>query len=508
VSRAGFQAGLDGTAGATPINIFGEGTLTPAMLSQFSIPTQNTDIAVLQVASASINGTIGNFGLGAEDLGFAVGTEYRSVSGRFIPDQALGSGDVIGFNAGAPTQGGYNVKEAFAELRIPIIADRPFVHRLSLNGAVRYSDYSLEAVGGVTTYAGGVEFAPVRDLTFRAQYQKAIRAPNVEELFGGQTVGFPGAADPCAQASALTTPGVRETCIATGVPAARVGDPTLQLNPQIEGLFGGNPNLQEERAETYTVGAVIRPSFIPRLNITVDYYNIEIDNVVDVLGGSVGNVLNFCYNIIQDADSVYCQAIARNAGGVISGDQFSVSVLNANIGKLATSGIDLQLDYSQPLGFSLMGGEESKLNFFFLGTYTDKFDITAVADLPDDINECSGRFGQLACNDEPIPRYKWTSRLSFIDGPVTVSGRWRHIGRVRDDDDDTQYFSEVIRAKDYFDLALAFDVSDGLRLTMGVNNILDTRPQILGDNQEQANTYPNTYDTLGRDYFISGSLRF
>jgi outer membrane receptor protein involved in Fe transport len=505
ISRSAFQAGLDGTG--TPINIFGPGTLTQEQVNAISVPTQNSDISTLQVASASVNGALGNFGLGADDIGFAVGAEYRSVSARFIPDAALGSGDIIGFNAGAPTQGGYNVREVFGELRIPIIADRPGVHRLSLTGAARYSDYSLEAVGGVYTYAGGIEYAPIRDITFRGQYQRAIRAPNVEELFGGQAVGFPGATDPCALPTAATDAAIRAICIANGVPQNRVGDPTLQLNPQIEGLFGGNANLQEERAETFTAGVVLRPSFIPRLNITIDAYDIEIKNVISVLGGTVGNVLNLCFNVIQDQASPFCQAVNRNAGGVISGDQFNVEVLNENIGGFETRGVDLQVDYTQPLAFSLMGGTESRLNFFFLGTYVDQFDITAVAELPDDINECSGRFGQLACG-EPIPRYKWTSRLSLIDGPVTVSGRWRHIGRLRDDDDDTDFFVETLGSTDYFDLSMAFDVSDGLRLTMGVNNILNETPVVLGGQQNAANTFPNTFDVLGRDFFISANLRF
>ena len=506
ISRQAFQAGLNGTG--TPLNIFAPGAIQGDALDAISVPTQNSDIANLQVASASVNGLLGNTGFGnADDIGFAVGGEWRSVSARFIPDQALGSGDIIGFNAGAPTAGGYNVAEVFGELRIPLVADVPGFHRLEINGAARYSDYSLEAVGGVWTYAAGAEWAPIPDITFRGQYQRAIRAPNVDDLFQGSSVGFPAATDPCAQAAAATNATVRALCIATGVPAAQVGNANLQINPQIPGIFGGNPDLEEERANTWTVGAVIRPSFIPRLNITIDGYDIEIDNVISTLGGGAANILNLCYNVVQNASSEYCQAINRNSAGIISGEQFSIEVLNANISRLTTRGIDLTVDYSQPLGFSMIGGEESRLNFFFLGTYVDEFNITAVADLPDDINECAGRFGVLACG-EPTPRYKWSSRLSFIDGPMTLTGRWRHIGAVRDDDDDTDYLVETIGATDYFDLAFAFDVSDGLRLTMGVNNLLDTGPEVLGLNQEQANTWPNTYEVIGRDFFISANLRF
>jgi outer membrane receptor protein involved in Fe transport len=505
ISRSAFQAGLDGTG--TPINIFGPGSLTPEQVAAISVPTSNSDISVLEVASASINGVLGNLGLGADDIGFAVGVEYRDVSSQYIPDFALGSGDIIGFNAGAATGGDYNVKEVFGELRIPLLQDQPFFHRLELNGAARYSDYSLEAVGGATTYAGGVEWAPVRDITFRGQYQRAIRAPNVDELFGGQSVGFPPATDPCAQAAAATDAARRAVCIATGVPAASVGNSGLQLNAQIEGLFGGNPALEEETAETWTAGVVIRPSFIPRLNITLDGYDIEIEGVVDELGGGLANTLDLCYNVIQDASSIYCQAVNRNPAGIISGDEFVVTVLNANIGRLTTRGVDLSVDYSLPLGGFGLFGAESQLNFFFLGTYVDEFNITPLADLPDQINECAGRFGTLACA-EPTPEFKWSTRLTYVDGPFTLTGRWRHVGEVTDDDDSTFYTVEELDAVDYFDLAIAFDVSDEFTLNMGINNLLDKQPQIIGTNQQQSNTYPNTYDVLGRDFFISGNFRF
>jgi len=504
ISASAFQAGLDGTG--TPINIFGAGTLTPEQVTAITVPTQNSDISELNVASASVAGTVGNFGLGADDIGFAIGAEYRDVAAQFIPDFALGSGDVIGFNAGAPTAGGYDVKEVFGELRIPIVADRPFFHRLEVNGAARYSDYSLGAVGGVTTYAAGVTFAPVPDITFRGQYQRAIRAPNVAELFGGQAVGFPPATDPCAQASAATDATIRALCIATGVPASQVGNAGLQLNEQIEGLFGGNPNLEEETSDSWTAGVVIRPRFIPRLNITIDGYDIEIEDAISTLGGGVNNILNLCYNVIQDASSVYCQAVNRNPGGVISGDQFSVQALQANIGRLTTRGVDLQVDWTLPLEFGMFS-EEARFNFFFLGTYVDELNVTPVADLPDQVNECAGRFGTVVC-DEPNPEFKWTSRFSLSDGPATVSVRWRHIGSVLDDDDSTTYFVEEIPSMDYIDFSAAFDISDNMTFTMGVNNVFNTFPTVLGDNQEQANTYTNTYDVLGRDFFVAVDLRF
>lgn len=508
VSRSAFAAGLDGTG--TPINIFGLGTLTPAAVNQISILAQNTDISVLQVASAAINGTLGNFGMGADDIGFAVGVEYRKMKSEFIPDTALSSGDVIGFNGGLPTSGSYDVKESFAELRLPILGPDSGIHMLEATGAVRYSDYSLEAVGGVWTYAGGLEFAPIRDVKFRGQYQRAVRAPNVGELFGGQAQGFPGATDPCAVPANAGDATIQALCIATGVPAGSplLFTPGLQLNTQIQGLFGGNPDLQEETSTSYTFGAVLQPSFVPGLTVSVDYFNIEVNGAISTLGGGLANSLNLCYNVIQDATSPYCQvfAAARNAQGILD-DTNPAQILNANTARLAVNGVDLEVNYSTPVGFSLTGAGESRLNFNFLGTYTHTNSLTPVEELPDEVNECAGKFGQLACGN-PTPKYKWTSRLSFIDGPLTTSLRWRHMSAVSDDDPDVVYSTERLPAYNLFDLSFAVDVNDNVTLSTGVNNLFDKKPFAIGDNQEQGNTYPSTYDVLGRDFFVSAALKF
>jgi outer membrane receptor protein involved in Fe transport len=501
ISRSAFQRGLNGVDPA--INIFGPNTLTPDMVNQISILAQNGEISELQVLNGSVSGYLGNFGWGADDIGFAVGAEYRKMSSEFIPDTALSSGDVIGFNAGLPTEGSYDVKEAFAELRLPIISDASFFHDLELNAAARYSDYSLDAVGGTWTYAGGIMWAPVRDITFRGQYQRAVRAPNVGELFGGQTVGFPPATDPCAQADAATDATVRALCIATGVPAGAVGTAAIQLNPQIQGLFGGNPDLQEETSDSWTAGVVFTPGFLPGFSMTLDWYNITVDDVISTLGGGLNNSLNLCYNVIQDINSDYCQAFVgtRNALGQFDGTN-PPQILNANVSKLEVEGWDLGLDYTTALGFG-----DAQLNLSFLGTYTTKSDLTAVADLPDQVNECADRFGILACGN-PTPEFKWTSRASFIDGPFTASLRWRHLSSVEDDDPDSLYFVEVIPSYDLFDISFAYEVNEILTVAGGVNNVLDDYPTQLGFNQEQANTYPGTYDVLGRDFFVSFRLGF
>jgi iron complex outermembrane receptor protein len=502
VSRSAFNREV----AAGRCNVFGGGTLTPACVAAIRITAQNADVSQLQVAQASISGPLFTTPWATNPVAFAAGVEWRSMSGRFIPDTALSSGDVVGFNAGNPTDGGYDVKEAFAEIRIPLIEDG-FIHRLELSGAARYSDYSLANVGGVWTYAAGAEFSPIQDITFRGQYQRAVRAPNVGELFGGQSIGFPAATDPCAQPTARTNATINALCIATGVPAAAVGTGVaLQPNAQIQGVFGGNPNLQEEVADTWTVGAVFRPRFIPRLSITVDYYDIEIANTIATAGGGVNNILNLCYNVIQDANSAICGLIRRNPLNGIIEAPFLVSANNANLAALSTNGVDIQVDYSMPLeGISLTGAGSSRLAFSSLATWTDSNLFIPIVGLASQV-ECAGLFGN-NCG-QPTPRWKVSSRLTWLDGPVTTSLRWRYMSASRDDDDATDYIVERIPAFHYFDLAFAFNVNDNLTLNMGVNNLFDKTPPLVGDNQEQANTFPGTFDPLGRDFFVSANLRF
>lgn len=506
ISRSAFQAGLDGSA--DPINVFGLNSLTPEMVDAISIQAQNGDISTLEVANAALSGFVGNLGMGADDVGFAVGVEYRRVASQFIPDTALSSGDVIGFNAGDATEGAYSVTELFGELNIPILETDSGL-RLEVTGAGRYSDYSLDAVGGVWTYAAGVEFQPIEDITLRGQYQRAVRAPNVGELFGGTAIGFPGATDPCGTAAAVPAGNLRNLCLANGVPAANLGTGlALQLgNTQIPALFGGNPNLQEETSDSWTAGIVLQPSFLPGLTITADYFDIKIEDFITTV--SLQQSFDLCFIQVQDQNANVCAPFfgggaIRNAGGSITTAN-PPALGGQNIATLSTSGVDLQINYSTTLPFSLLTDTgEQTLDLSFLGTWTESNLFEAFPGAVPD--ECAGRFG-LICG-EPTASYKWTSRASFIDGPLTTSIRWRHLSSVRDDDDATDFIVERIPAYDVIDLTFSFDVNEKVTLALGVNNLFEEGTVQLGDNQEQANTYPSTYDLLGRDFFASVGFKF
>lgn len=521
-STSRFIDGLTGNLGtADPINIFGANQLTPAQVASFRIQAQNSEESTLQVASAVISGTFGDFAIGGGDaIGFALGTEYRKVTASFSPDEFLASGDVQGFNAGQPTSGSYDVKEVFGELSVPIQFGGA---RLEFTGAGRYSDYSLENVGGVFTYSGGVEFQPIPDVTLRGQYQRAIRAPNIAELFQGAAVNFPGAIDPCTTPAA-TSGTLRTLCIANGVPAANLGQgvPSLvQPDSQIQTAFGGNPNLFEETSESYTFGVVLEPRILPGLVITADYFNISIEDAISTI--SLQTAFDLCFGSggSQSITSPECVTFAglRDNDGAFTRVNPPLQG-GANIADLSVSGIDLEVSYGTTIPFSLLTDTgEQKLNLSFLGTWTDKSSFSPIAGDPITF-QCAGFFGG-NCG-EPTPEYKWTSRASFIDGPVTTSLRWRHLDGVDGEGADG---GERISSYDLIDLTFSFAASENLDLTFGVNNLFDTLPtdpefdaagNVINDTnsllqgfaQEQANTYPSTYDVLGRDFFVSARLKF
>jgi len=497
-------------SGCAPANIYGPGNISSDAAKFLSVNTKNSTHITEQVASAVItNNNLFNFGLGAEAVGIVLGTEWRKVNGDFAPDFILSSGDVAGFNAGQPTGGGYNVNEFFGELVVPIIAERPFAHRLELNGAARYSDYS-NSVGGVFTWAAGGQWAPVRDITIRGQYQRAIRAPSVSALYLGPAEDFPAFTDYCFSSAALANPGLAATCQATGVPAANLGNDTLSQS-QVRAIGGGNPDLKEETADTWTAGAVFQPTFAPRLSLSVDYYEIKVKNAILATGPGADFTRDACYgtesNGFTPYDQSFCNYIHRDASGEIT----RVDDTNLNAGYWKTRGVDFELQYGVPLGFGIMGGETSRLDFRVSGTRLIQFDFNNLAAIPDLVSECAGKFGATCGN--PYAKWRGNASASWSTGPALFQVRANYVGPV-DDDGSSGYTAEELYRSHIggyvtFDLAASFAVDEHFTARIGVNNVGDRKPPIIGDaNSEQTNTYPATYDVLGRRFFVGVSAKF
>jgi len=491
----------DTSNGCVPINIFGAGNISQAAIDFVNIGATNLTSIEQEIIQASVFGDV--FTLPTSDVPVSVvfGYEHRSDSSSFRPDSFLSSGDVLGFNAGKPTVGAYKSADFFGEISVPVMQGQPMVEELTLWAAARTSDYSN--IGNVGSFAAAVNYSPVEMLGFRVGYQEAVRAPNVSELFLGQSNGFPSATDPCASNGFNAGTTDAALCQATGVAAADVGN-FIQANSQIQGNFGGNPNLKEETSNTFTVGAIIQP--LDGLDITVDYYDIEIEDAISVLGGSVSNVLDLCYNVVKDASSPFCQAISRRPDGNVG----LVNVLNSNIGLIETSGVDVNVNYVTDLDFGI-GGAGSTLSVTFNSTFLDKFDTTPVAALADRVDNCAGSFGN-TCGS-PYTEVSWNTRATLTSGAWTISGLLRFLGEVEDDRianssvDASTLAAPKIDSIYYLDLSAAYQFNEKARITLGVQNATDALPDPVGAASEQSNTFPSTYSLLGPRVFLSASYK-
>jgi len=494
----------DTSGGCAPMNIFGEGNISQAAVDFVNVGAANVTSITQQVVAGNITGVIGD--LGAGDIGVSFGAEYRKDSSSFRPDEFLSAGDVLGFNAGQPTIGEYDVYDVYGEVVVPLISDAPFAESLNFTGAVRYSDYST--AGGVWAYALGGDWTPAEGFKLRGQYQRAVRAPNVNELFLGTANGFPGADDPCASDHVAEHGGIAALtaiCEATGVPAGQTGL-FEQANSQIEGAFGGNPDLFEETSDTYTIGAVIQPEALEGFSMTVDYYNIKITDVVGTFGGGVNNILKNCY-AGKVASDPFCQAITRRSDGNVD----IVAALNANNAKLETEGVDIQVNYSLDTDFGLFD-DSSTFSVNWLGTYVIKNDFLPDNDPNTVFIHCAGNFGP-GCGT-PDPEFRFTTRFSYASGPLSASLKWTYYGGTDQGDienngvDATTLSSPRLKAKNYFDLTASYDINETYQVYGGVNNLLNTKPQFVGDDQQQANTFPNMYDVIGTYFFFGGTAKF
>lgn len=494
---------LDGTdPNCVPWNIFSPGTVpaSQASVDYISTPGLTRGVVSEQVASAYLSGQLGEYGLKSpwadEGVSVVFGAEYRKEQLEFFSDLAFQTGDLAG--QGAPTlpvSGSFNVKEFFTELRIPIAQDS-FVHDFSITTGYRYSDYSTGAT--TDTYKIEGELAPTRDIRFRGGYNRAVRAPTVQDLFAPQRVALDGSSDPCG-GFAITA--ADAGCLAQGLSVGQV----VALNPasQYNGLIGGNPDLLPETADTYTVGAVFTPTFLPGFSASVDYFDIKVTGAIQGIGAD--DILDQC---TTTADAFFCGLVHRDASGSLwrTPDGF-VADLSQNIGKLTTSGVDVQLGYTREIG------ELGRLSFNFLGTWLDELSSNSgIPGSPD--RDCVGLYGNIC--GTPNPEWRHQARLGFdFRNGLGASLRWRYFDSVDVDNlsATTQPGIAGFDSVNYFDLALTFEVGDHYNFRLGANNVLDKDPPLTASQACPAgfcngNVYAQVYDSLGRYVYAGVTLEF
>ncbi|TCD06227.1 TonB-dependent receptor [Erythrobacteraceae bacterium CFH 75059] len=508
--------------GCVPLNIFGgPGSITPEAFNFINASASGSNIASLATVRGVISGDIGFTSPWAtEAFGFAIGGEYRDYSAGRSSDIAQQTpGEVLGNGAASPdVLGGYDVKEAFVEVIAPLIVDRPLFHSLQLELGARVSDYST--TGTSWTYKIGGSWEPVPSIKFRGGYNRATRSPNVAELFDPLRTGLDNSAiDPCQLALPTLNANLRAVCLAQGAPASTIGNIQPPSAGQINITFGGNPNLDVERADTYTAGVVLQPVFIPGLTISADYYNIKVTDAIT--SPTVGDVFFRCFGTSSfsattpvdpgagAATNPACTAIRRNpVTGGIDGDVSTTPGLPlplTNQGIIRSSGVDLIANYQRDLGWA-------GLALSFAGNWTDKSQFQPTP-LSENL-ECVGQYG-LDCAS-PLPEFSFSQRTTLTFDRVSLSLLWRFIDDLRVQDDaagDFQPRFERIDEKHYFDLSARYEITDRANIIFSVFNLFDKDPPIVGSTIgatafNSGNTYPSTYDPLGRRYAVGVNLQF
>ena len=332
-------------SGCIPISLFGPGPVTPQQLAYFRTNTDSSAKIEQQVVSASISGDFGRFlELPGGSIKFAVGGEYRRESSRFDPNAALVNAQFFQYDEPSvvtASRGQFDVKEAFAEVELPILKDRRFANVLSVGAAGRYSDYST--VGKTSTWQFNVTYSPISDVAFRGSYGNAVRAPNIGELFQPTLSASAFFTDPCTPNQINNGTQYRQAnCAATLAAVGAVPSPALQTGNFINGTSSGNQKLNPEVARTWTAGVLLRPSFLPGFNASLDWYDINLKDAINII--DAGTLATLCVDQ-PTAPNQFCNQFTRQQGtGIIN--SFVVGPLN--VASFHTSGLDINTDYRIP----------------------------------------------------------------------------------------------------------------------------------------------------------------
>ena len=513
------QSVVDGTDPAcVPYDIFTLGNVTTAAEKYITAGAFQSGYASRAVLSGVLVGKLGEYGIKSpwadDGVGIVGGTEYRVESIRNTSDAAFQGGDLAVTSPQLNLGGTFRVYEFFTEAHVPIADDKPFLKALSFDFSDRYAHYSLQ--GTTNSYKFGGEYAPSSDVRLRATYSNTTRAPNGHELFASDTIVQATYADPCQGKNPLANDPIATpaNCLNTGLTAAQYG--SVPSATSINTITGGNVNLKPETARTFTAGVVFTPSFIPRLSLSVDYWNINVLNFIGPISGA-----SSVSNCLTTGAPIFCSAIHRDASGSLSGGTSlttgNVFAFNRNTTAFKEKGIDIVGSYTANLAPNL-----GKVQFNFNGSLA----LGSTVGVPgQDAFDCIGLYGPNCTgffSTSPIPKWRhqlrstWSSPKGF-----ELSLNWRFTGPL------TSEFTSAsatlsgggtpsavdshIPSFSYFDLAANVDISRRFNLRFGVNNIFGRRAPLTGYNNNDlilpGNQISSSYDTLGRYMFVGLTMK-
>jgi iron complex outermembrane recepter protein len=473
--------------GATSV---GNGSMTAAMIDYITFTAQDTDGSETNEISANISGEL--FEMDGGMAGFAAGISQREEEGFDQPDALIAAGITSG-NSRLPTSGAYRVEEMYAELLMPVLDN------LEVSVAARYSDYNN--FGSTTNGKIGVKFDIMDDLAIRATYAEAFRAPSISELFRGRSDSYNTITDPCTGYGSLTPDTERNqniiaNCSADGVPTAYA-----QFNPQIRVTVGGEPTLGPETSESATVGFVYAPSFVDNLSMTLDWYEIEIENGVSTVGA--GTILSACYTEAERSQTL-CNLITRGSGGNI----IDLINTNVNIDTVRAEGADMNIRYSMESDFGRFGFD---------------WDTSYVHERSNLEDGVFVNFAGRAFSGTVLPRIRSNFSTSWTMGDMEANWSMRHIKAMTESCNVSASINEMLCSEyngpneasynklgstTYHDAQFSYVLPDyGTRLTFGINNIGDKNPPT--SYTAFANSFdPSMFEIPGRQWYFKVQKSF
>ncbi|HUD28978.1 MAG TPA: TonB-dependent receptor [Novosphingobium sp.] len=448
------------------------------------------------VTAATLSGTLEElFSLPAGPIGFAIGAEYRRETASIDQDTALLTGNTYRQGVQAAYSGSFDVKELYGEVLIPVLADLPLIRKLDVGGAYRLSDYNLFGTHGTWKVEGNWEVD--RNLRVRGTYQRVLRTPNFGE-FAASTSSLPFSnlvtvdrlkprygGDPCVLGT-----GDAAQCARFGAPA--VGSANSNAASYLTGnyYYGGNPDIKPETGYTTTIGGVLTPTFLPGLNITVDWYELDLKGAVGVIQPIAA--ITSCYITNPTAGNPLCNLVTRNADGTFK----DAYVNNQNLGRLLQRGLDISASYT--LRQDWLPGAGLRLSY--QGNIVTSYKIQANSTVA--AVQCKGTFGATCSSDGTTlvqPDYRHTVGVGMLFDKGVIQFDWQRIGKVKSS---TVGSTETLSAQNTFDLSASYDFTDTVTMSAGVYNLFDKNPPRVSTGGV-FNTFPDTYDILGRTFGFS-----
>lgn len=504
------SACFDTSNGCVPVNPFGAGNLTVAAAEFIGLPGSGfTETSRETYATVNLRGSPWRVPAGRVDVAF--GAEYREFDfENSFPNDNLQSGDSLFFGAGInPLAGTISVGEAYAEARVPVFGDTRSDRLLSIEAGVRVSDYDT-LNDTVWTWKLGGEWQVNEQWRLRAMRQRAIRAPGMSELFSGSNRRLTDTElgvryDECSASRDPVGNGLADLCIAQGIPPSEIGVYEASIFPTAVSV-ATNPDLEPEEADTFSAGVVWQ---LPRASMSVDYFDIEINEAL----GTADHIdlVQLCF-LSRDPNSQACRSFTRAP----SGDIDTAVITTINTAVLVSEGIDLALSADWEPESPVLFGDSASISLSILVTHYLEAASQGSALLP--LLDCAGKFGGF-CNlfsyQGAVPDWRATTRLTYRSGPVSASLRWRYIGSMTNAEAERREIRgeppgilavPEVSAVSYIDLTGQWDVTDTFYVTIGVDNLFDKEPPLLGSAARDANTDPTTYDVLGRRYFLRVTL--